>query len=213
MKRLGHPRYGFAGNDVGSFIGKELGILKPEGLVGVHLQQIFAFPANPEDWGKMDAFEQAGMANADAWEAANGYQRIQQTRPLTLAYGLADSPVAQLAWNAELPFGADGRAADTLDRRRFLVDASIYWFTDTGGSAANIYHEDFKSNGGDDSRRNDVPTGVAVFPNDFRSVRAFSEVNNNIVHWTQMERGGHFAGVDAPDLLAADITAFFRKLV
>lgn len=213
MKRLGYARYGHVGNDVGAMVGKEIGVQKPEGLLGVHLQQIFAFPADEADWAKMDAFEAAGMANADKWEATNGYQRIQQTRPLTLAYGLADSPVAQLAWNAELPFGADGNAIETLDRDRFLTDASIYWFTGTGGSAANMYLEDLRSNGGDDSRRNDVPTGVAVFPDDFRSVRAFCETNNNIVHWTQMPRGGHFAAVDAPDLLGADIRKFFTSLL
>jgi pimeloyl-ACP methyl ester carboxylesterase len=213
MKRLGYDRYGFVGNDVGSFVGKEIGVQAPAGLAGVHVQQIFAFPADQADWGKMDAFEAAGMANADKWEAANGYQRIQQTRPATLAYGLADSPVAQLSWNTELVFGFDGNRAEKYDREKFLVDASIYWFTGTGGSAANMYYEDGKSNGGDDSRRVDVPVGVAVFPDDFRSVRAFSETNNNIQHWTQMPRGGHFAAVEAPDLLAADVQSFFATLV
>jgi pimeloyl-ACP methyl ester carboxylesterase len=213
MKRLGYDRYGFVGNDVGSLVGKEIGAQAPEGLVGVHVQQIFAFPSDPADWSKMDAFEQAGMANADAWEAANGYQRIQQTRPGTLAYGLVDSPAGQLAWNAELPFAADGRGAETVDREKFLTDVSIYWFTGTGGSAANMYLEDARSNGGDDAKRVEVPVGVAVFPNDFRSVRAFCEKHNNIVHWTQMPRGGHFAGMDAPDLLAADIAAFFAKVI
>ncbi|MEQ1769392.1 MAG: epoxide hydrolase family protein [Devosia sp.] len=212
MQRLGYTRYGFVGNDVGSFVGKELGVLKPEGVVGIHLQQIFAFPSDDSGWSKMDPFEAEGMANADKWEANNGYQRIQQTRPGTLAYGLVDSPVAQLAWNTELPFGFDGSAVKTLDREHFLTDASIYWFTATGGSAANIYYEDGKTNGGGDDRRNGVPTGVAVFPDDFRSVRAFSEPNNNIVHWTQMPRGGHFAPVNEPELLAADVSAFFGGL-
>ncbi len=212
MQSLGYERYGFVGNDVGSGVGKELGVLKPSGLVGVHLQQIFAFPSDDSGWSKMDAFEAAGMANADKWQAANGYQRIQQTRPGTLAYGLVDSPVAQLAWNAELPFGADGNAVEKHDRESFLTDVSIYWFTGTGGQAANIYLEDLRSNGGDDSKRNDVLTGVAVFPDDFRSVRAFCEGNNNIVHWTQMPRGGHFAPVNEPDLLAADVAKFFGSL-
>ena len=213
MKGLGYQRYGFVGNDVGSGVGKELGVLAPEGLLGVHLQQIFAFPANEADWAKMDAFEAEGMANVALWESANGYQRIQQTRPATLAYGLADSPVAQMAWNTELVFGADGRGTESVDRESFLVDAAIYWFTGTGATAANIYHEDFKSNAGDDGQRNDTPTGVAVFPEDFRSVRTFCETNNNIVHWTQMPRGGHFAAASAPDLLAADIRTFFSGLL
>ncbi|HQZ13255.1 MAG TPA: epoxide hydrolase [Devosia sp.] len=213
MQRLGYARYGFVGNDVGSFVGKEIGVLAPKGLAGVHVQQIFAFPGDAADWANMDAFEAAGMANADKWEAANGYQRIQQTRPATLAYGLVDSPAAQLAWNTELIFGTDGHAAETFDRERFLTDVSIYWFTGSGGSAANIYLEDFRSNGGSDDRRVDVPVAVAVFPDDFRSVRAFCEPNNNIVQWTQMPRGGHFAAITAPELLAADVQTFFAGLV
>ena len=212
MQRLGYERYGFVGNDVGSFVGKEIGVLKPAGLVGVHLQQIFAFPSDDSAWSKMDTFEAEGMANAAGWEANNGYQRIQQTRPGTLAFGLGDSPAAQLAWNAELPFGFGGQNVETIDREHFLTDVSIYWFTNTGGPAANIYLEDGRTNGGGDERRNDVPTGVAVFPEDFRSVRAFSEPNNNIVHWTQMPRGGHFAPVNEPALLAADIAKFFGTL-
>lgn len=212
MDRLGYDRYGFVGNDVGSFVGKEIGVLKPAGLVGVHLQQIFAFPSDDAAWSRMDAFEAEGMANAQAWQNANGYQRIQETRPATLAFGLGDSPVGQLAWNAELPFGFAGQNVASVDREHFLTDVSIYWFTNTGGSAANMYLEDGRANGGGDDRRNDVPTGVAVFPDDFRSVRAFSEPNNNIVHWTQMPRGGHFAPVNEPELLAADIAAFFGRL-
>jgi len=213
MQRLGYDRYGFVGNDVGSIVGKEIGVQAPSGLVGVHVQQIFAFPADQADWAKMDTFEAEGMANADKWEANNGYQRVQQTRPATLAYGLVDSPAAQLAWNTELVFGFDGNRADTFDREHFLVDASIYWFTGSGGSAANAYLEDAKSNGGDDSRRVDVPVAVAVFPDDFRSVRAFCEANNNIRHWTQMPRGGHFGAIEEPVLLANDIREFFGTLV
>ncbi len=212
MGRLGYAQYGFVGNDVGSFVGKELGVLKPAGVVGIHVQQIFAFPSDDSGWSKMDAFEAEGMANAQNWEANNGYQRIQQTRPGTLAYGLADSPVAQLSWNAELPFAFDGHLSEIADREHFLTDVSIYWFTGTGGSAANMYYEDGRSGGGSDGRRNDVPTGVAVFPEDFRSVRAFCEPNNNIVHWTQMPRGGHFAPVNEPELVAADVAKFFDSI-
>lgn len=212
MKGLGYARYGYVGNDIGAFIGKEIGVLAPEGLVGIHVQQI-SFPEDEADWSKMDAFEEAGMAIAEEWEAHSGYKKIQETRPATLAYGLVDSPIAQLAWNAELPLGFSGEHVATVDRDRFLTDVSIYWFTASGGSAANMYYEDLRTDGGADDRRVEVPLGVAVFPDDFRSVRAFAEKNNNIVHWTQMPRGGHFAAVEVPDLLAADVRAFFGKLL
>ena len=123
-----------------------------------------------------------------------------------------DSPAALLAWNAELFFGFEGEAAEMLDRDRYLTHASIYWFTATGGSAANIYFEDAQTGAGYREARNDTPTGVAVFPRDFRSVRSFAERANNIVHWTEMPRGGHFAAVDAPDLLVGDLRKFFGDL-
>jgi pimeloyl-ACP methyl ester carboxylesterase len=89
---------------------------------------------------------------------------------------------------------------------------SIYWFTGTGASAANHYFEDARSDAGCREVRNDTPTGVAVFRWDYRSVRSFAERANNVVRWTEMPRGGHFAAVHAPDLLAADVRKFFASL-
>lgn len=213
MKRLGYARYGAQGGDVGALISKELGTLKPEGLVGVHLQQIFAFPqGTPGEMDKLTPFEKEGFANLNGFLKYNGYQVIQQKRPGTLAFGLVDSPVAQLAWNTELFFGFLCEGANFVDRDKFLTHVSIYWFTGTGGSAANIYFEDAQSGAGYREAENKTPTGVAVFPWDFRSVRSFAERANNIVHWTEMPRGGHFAAVDAPDLLAEDIRKFFGPL-
>jgi pimeloyl-ACP methyl ester carboxylesterase len=214
MKRLGYSRYGAQGGDVGALVGKELGILKPEGLVGVHLQQIFAFPTGAE--GEMDRltpFEQEGFGNLDGFMKYNGYQDIQSKRPGTLGYGLVDSPVGQLAWNTELFFGFEGEGVQYVDRDRYLAHSSIYWFTASAGSAANIYLEDARSGSGYREDRNDTPTGVAVFPWDYRSIRSFAERANNIVHWTEMPSGGHFAATDAPDLLVADIRTFFGGLL
>ncbi len=214
MKDLGYMRYGAQGGDIGALVSKELGILKPAGLVGVHLQQIFAFPKGiPGEMDKLSPFEKEGMANLESYGKFAGYQPIQQKRPATLGYGLVDSPVALMAWNTELFFGFMGEAANLFDRDLFLTHASIYWFTATGGSAANIYYEDAQSGSGYREKRNDTPTGVAVFPYDFRSVRSFAERANNIVHWTEMLKGGHFAAHDAPDLLVADIRSFFASVI
>ena len=212
MKRLGYERYGAHGGDAGALITRELGILKPEGLVGVHVLQIFAFPSgDPDEMARLDDFEKEGMAILANFEAQSGYLKIQQTRPQTLAYGLTDSPAGQLAWNSELFAGFGGEAAETLDRDRFLTHVSIFWFTATPGSSARQYLEDAKSGAGYREVPNETPTGVSVFPNDFRSVRAFAERSNNIVHWSQMDRGGHFATSDAPDLLVDDLRTFFRR--
>jgi len=213
MGQLGYTRYGAQGGDVGALVTKELGILAPEGLVGIHLQQIFAFPnGTAGEMETLSPFELEGMGNLDSFQKYSGYADIQSKRPGTLAYGLVDSPVAQLAWNAELFFGFEGQGVDMVDRDRYLTHVSIYWFTATGGSAASIYFEDSQTGSGYREIPNPTPTGVAVFPWDFRSVRSFAERSNNIVHWTEMSRGGHFAASDAPDLLVEDIRTFFGKL-
>ena len=212
MKRLGYEWYGAHGGDAGALITRELGILKPEGLVGVHVLQIFAFPSgDPEEMARMDEFEREGMKNLESFEANSGYVKIHQTRPQTLAYGLADSPAGQLAWNSELFAGFGGEGAAYLDRDRFLTHVSIFWFTATGGSSARQYYEDARTGAGYREVPNETPTGVSVFPYDYRSVRAFAERANNIVHWSQFDRGGHFAASDAPDLLAEDLRTFFRR--
>jgi pimeloyl-ACP methyl ester carboxylesterase len=212
MKRLGYERYGAHGGDAGALITRELGILKPEGLVGVHVLQIFAFPSgDPEEMARMDDYEKEGMKNLENFEASSGYLKIQQTRPQTLAYGLTDSPAGQLAWNTELFAGFGGENAGNVDRDRFLTHVSIFWFTATAGSSAREYYEDAKSGAGYREVPNETPTGVSVFPYDFRSVRVFAERSNNIVHWSQFDRGGHFAASDAPDLLVEDLRTFFRR--
>lgn len=213
MQRLGYTRYGAQGGDTGALVTRELGILAPAGLVGVHLQQIFAFPSGaPGEMEKLTPFEREGFANLDKYQKYAGYQPIQQKRPATLGFGLVDSPAGQLAWNAELFFGFEGEGVQYADRDRYLTHVSIYWFTASGGSAANLYFEDAQTGSGYREVMNPTPTGVAVFPWDFRSVRSFAERANNIVHWTEMPRGGHFAAVDAPDLLVGDVRAFFGQL-
>ncbi|MGH2637425.1 MAG: epoxide hydrolase, partial [Actinomycetota bacterium] len=212
MGRLGYARYGAHGGDVGALITRELGILKPEGLVGVHLLQIFAFPSgDPAELEGLSEFEQGFFQILSNFEDRMGYVKIQSTRPQTLAYGLVDSPAGQLAWNSELFMGFDGEYVNNVDRDRFLTHVTVFWLTATAGSSARQYYEDARTGAGYREVPNTTPTGVAVFPNDFRSVRRFAERANNIVHWSQFDRGGHFAAMDAPDLLVEDLRTFFRR--
>jgi len=214
MKRLGYERYGAQGGDAGALVTRELGILNPQGLVGVHMQQIFAFPSGaPGEMEKLSPFEMAGLGNLQRFQKYNGYAEIQSKRPATLGFGLVDSPVAQLAWNAELFFGFEGEAAGSMDRERFLTHVSLYWFTATGGQAAEFYFENAQTGAGYRELPSKAATAVASFPNDFRSVRAFAErSHSNIVQWTEMPEGGHFAAADAPTLLVDDIRSFFARL-
>jgi pimeloyl-ACP methyl ester carboxylesterase len=214
MGRLGYQHYGAQGGDMGALVTRELGILKPEGLVGIHLQQVFAFPTGaPGEMDKLSAFEKEGIGTLASFQKLGVYSQVQSIRPATLAYGLVDSPAGVLGWNAELFFGFNGEGAKFADRDRYLTHASIYWFTGTSGSAANMYFENAQTNAGyREAPRNETPTAVAVFPYDFRSVRSFAERANNIVRWTEMPKGGHFAASDAPDLLVQDIREFFGHL-
>ena len=214
MKRLGYARYGAQGGDGGALVSRELAILAPEGLIGVHLQQVFAFPSGaPGEMDKLSPFELAGFANLEKFQQYNGYADIQSKRPGTLAYGLVDSPVAQLAWNAELFFGFEGEAAQTFDRELFLTNTAIYWFTSSGSGQGNFFREAGKTGGGYREIPTAVPTAVASFANDFRSVRSFAERSfSNIVQWTEVEHGGHFAAADATEALVADMRGFFSQV-
>jgi pimeloyl-ACP methyl ester carboxylesterase len=213
MQGLGYARYGAQGGDGGALITRELGILNPPGLAGVHLQQIFAFPqGKPDDMEGLTPFELDGFKNLDGFLKYNGYQVIQQKRPGTLGYGLVDSPAAQLAWNTELFFGFDGAGVAHTDRDRFLTHVSIYWFTGTGGSAAHHYLEDAQTGAGYREVWNATPTGVSVFPWDYRSVQKFARRANNIVSWTEMPQGGHFAASDVPQLFAEEVRKFFVQV-
>jgi pimeloyl-ACP methyl ester carboxylesterase len=146
------------------------------------------------------------------FENRAGYLKIQQTRPQTLAYGLTDSPVGQLAWNSELFMGFGGEGVGVVDRDRFLTHVMFYWLTRTAGSSAREYYEDARTGAGYRDLPNSVPTGVAVFKNDFHTIRRFAERANNIVHWSVFDRGGHFAAMDAPDLLIGDLRECFAQL-
>lgn len=214
MKRLGYTRYGAQGGDVGALISRELGILAPEGLAGVHVQQIFAFPSGePGEMEGLSPFEMQGFAGLEYFRKYAGYVDIQSKRPGTLAYGLVDSPAALLSWNAELFFGFEGERVAQVDRDRFLTHVSLYWFTATGGQAAETYLANAQSGAGYRELPNATPTAVAVFPEDFRSVRKFAaRSHSRLLQWTEMPRGGHFANETDPQLVVDDLRRFFGAL-
>ncbi|MGH9186531.1 MAG: hypothetical protein ACRD0U_12065 [Acidimicrobiales bacterium] len=211
MRRLGYDRYGAQGGDLGSAIGRELGVLKPDGLLGVHLMQIFAFPSgDPAEMADLSEKDMVALQVLSGFQARAGYLGLHSTRPQTLAYGLNDSPTGLLAWNLELPSGF-GDTVGLVDRDALLTNVSIYWFTGTAGSAARPYYEDAHP-AYDHEEENTVPTGVAVFPNDVQTIRRFAErANTNIVHWSEPDRGSHFAAMESPDVLVADLRDFFGR--
>jgi epoxide hydrolase len=213
MSRLGYDRYGAQGGDTGALVSPELGRIDPEHLAGIHVNNLLTFPSGQLD--DLSDADQGRLKLMQRWQnEMAGYASIQSTRPQTLAYALTDSPAGQLAWIVEKfkewTDPAAGLPEDAVDRDRLLTDVSIYWLTATAGSSARLYYEGAKS-WGQPSEPSAVPTGVAVFPMDI-TIRSIAESQHNIVHWTEFDRGGHFAAMEAPDLLVADVREFFRPL-
>ena len=213
MRRLGYERYGAQGGDTGALVSPELGRIDPEHLAGIHVNNLLTFPSG--ELHDLSDADQGRLKLMQRWQnEMAGYASIQSTRPQTLAYALTDSPAGQLAWIVEkFKEWTDPAAAlpeDAVDRDRLLTDVSIYWLTATAGSSARLYYEGAKS-WGQPTEPSAVPTGVAVFPMDI-TIRSIAESQHNIVHWTEFDRGGHFAAMEAPGLLVADVREFFRPL-
>ena len=223
MGRLGYRRYGAQGGDWGAVISRELGRTRPDQIIGVHLNLIpgagaSAEPAEDELSALSPAERERTLASwerARHWAAEKqGYADIQATRPQTLAYALTDSPVGQLAWIAEkFTEWTDSREGG-IDRDRLLTNVMIYWLTRTAGSSARIYYErahaDYWGKPPEPSR---AKTALAAFPQEnFLPLRHIADQTNNIVRWTEFDRGGHFPAMEQPDLLINDIREFFREI-
>jgi epoxide hydrolase len=221
MRRLGYERYGAQGGDLGAVIGPDLGRVAPDRVVGVHVNaaSVGFIPLGPVDDAVL-----AGLTDVEKKRLQSirhftteewGYNQLQSTRPQTLSYGLTDSPVGQLAWiiekfkawshsSAELPEQA-------IDRDLLLTNVMLYWLTGTAGSSARMYYENAHTGSWAPPQSSGVPTGVAVFDEDV-AIRRYADAANNVVHWSEFDRGGHFAALETPDLLVADVREFFRAL-
>jgi len=217
MSRLGYSRYGIHGGDWGSRVCRDLALNEPEAVAGMHVTML---PSEPDpaadDPANLSAEEQRRMqARRRFREGQSGYLAIQSTRPDTLSYALTDSPVGQLAWILDLfQQFCDVKLVpdEAIDRDQLLTNVMLYWLTRTAGSSARLYLETARAGNWGSSARVEVPTGVAVFPREIAPpIRRFAERNHNIVHWSEFDSGGHFAAMERPALLAADIQAFFRR--
>jgi pimeloyl-ACP methyl ester carboxylesterase len=220
MSRLGYERYGAQGGDMGALIAPEQGRGASDHVVGVHVNAAtYGFipfgPVDPNDLATFSDAEKLCLERLNRYLAeGNGYFQIQATRPQTLAYALTDSPVGQLAWIAEKfnewTYPGTELPEQAIDRDHILTNVMLYWLTGTAGSSARMYYENMHVSSWGQQPGN-TPTGVAVFAEDV-AIRRYGERGNNIVHWSEFERGGHFAAMEAPDLLVGDVRAFFRPL-
>ncbi|MFF6782057.1 alpha/beta fold hydrolase [Streptomyces sp. NPDC012510] len=249
MARLGYGQYGVQGYDTGSWIAPEMGRQAPERVIGVHVNGMITFPVGAE--GEMDGLSEVEQRRWQSMQDFNdGYLQCNSKRPQTVAYGLTDSPVGQLAWTVEkfkeLTDPEEGLPEDSVDRDRMLTNVSLYWFTGTAASAAQIYYEEVSASAGAwhdasaagdvgasgeagawgepgawgestawggevDGGRGKVPTAVLVSTHDV-TIRRWAERDHNVVRWTELDRGGHFLAMEAPESLVGDVSEFFKTM-
>jgi len=218
MSELGYSRFGAQGGDIGAGVSTILGLRHAHRIIGIHLNYIpGSYRPYLEERPELAAVEEEFLMAAARWSEENGaYAHIQSTCPQTAAYGLNDSPAGLAAWILE-KFCAWSDSGGDLYRRftrdELLTNVTLYWITGTISSSLRMYYENRKAplefGRGDFVR---PPCGVARFPKEISAPpREWVERGYNVQHWTEMPRGGHFAAMEEPELLAQDIREFFRR--
>lgn len=218
MRRLGYDRYGAQGGDLGAMLSPELGHVDPEHVVGIHLN---AASVGFIPFGEVDEAELATFSDVEAERLerikeflgdGNGYFQMHATRPQTIAYPLTDSPAGQLGWIVDkFHDWVAGQLDEAVTPDQILTNVMLYWLTGTAGSAANLYYENMHAAPNWGRPPSTTPIGVATFATDV-AIRRYGERGNTIVHWSDFDRGGHFAAMEAPALYLDDVRRFFRRL-
>jgi pimeloyl-ACP methyl ester carboxylesterase len=214
MPRLGYPRYVAQGGDWGAMVTTAVATQDPEHCLGIHLNMPVVAP-DPETMSELTEQEQAALValgHYTRWDS--GYSKQQSTRPQTLGYGLVDSPAGQAAWILEKFWSwtdCDGHPENVLTRDELLDNVMLYWLPGNGASSARLYWESFDTPSLDPVS---VPTGCSIFPKEIiRCSRRWAEKRfANIVHWNHLERGGHFAAFEQPEIFVAELRACFRHM-
>ncbi len=219
MTRLGYTRWAAQGGDWGAMVTDAIGAMAPPGCVGIHLNMPIAppDPDDPDDMTDLTMGEVAALRTMEEYRrVGSGYQLLQSTKPQTLAYALTDSPVGQAAWILE-KFAAwsdnDGDLFAVFSMDDLLDNVMLYWLTSCAGSSARLYW--------DTAQRYQiprtpiaVPTGISIFPKElFRPSRRWAAHRfTNIVHWNELDRGGHFAAFEQPELFVNELRTCFAML-
>jgi pimeloyl-ACP methyl ester carboxylesterase len=207
MRRLGYPSYGIHGSDGGAMVGRELAVLDPEGFLGAHVLQLFSFPSgDPAEFEGFGEKEYAALAHMQWFQSVGGYNAMNGTRPQTVAAGLSDSPVGQLAYS-EL-FESFGNGTSLVTPEQVLEQVTLYWLTNTAATSVRYHYEE--QHAGAEPVVSQGRIGVAVFKDDFQTIRSLAERDNaNIAHWAEYPAGGHFAALEVPESLVSDLRVFF----
>lgn len=214
MVRLGYDRFVAQGGDWGSLVTTLIGAQDLGHCAGIHVNMPLAGPT-PEQLADLNEEEMEFLGRFQRYEAQeSGYSRQQSTRPQTLGYGLADSPSGQAAWVLE-KFLAwtdnNGRPEDAASRDELLDNVMVYWLNNTAASSGRLYWESFGEFSGGAGPTVSIPTGISQFKKEIvgASRRWADRRYTDIRHWNQLDRGGHFAALEEPDLFVDEIRAAF----
>jgi pimeloyl-ACP methyl ester carboxylesterase len=220
MTQLGYDKFGLQGGDFGAGVSTALALKYPKHVLGLHLNYI---PGNYQPvLSKNEKFTEEEIlffkSEEDWYAKEGGYSHQQKTKPLTLAYGLNDSPVALCAWIIEKMYGwsfCKGQIENVFTKDELLSNVTLYWVTETIHSSMRLYNENSKSPLILDSGSMiNIPVGIARFKYEEPfPPRKFIERGFNITHWSDIPVGGHFAAAEQPELLAKDICRFFKMTV
>jgi len=222
MHRLGYQRYGVGGGDFGAGVSTLLAVDYPDEVVGVHLTNFELLPTGPDFQPPLAHDERAYVdASERWWVREQGYKQIQRTKPQTLSFGLADSPVGLAAWILEKWRSwtdSNGLVEERFGGEFLFTLLTLYWVTGSMTTAVRDYYDNtwFPSLP-DTEHRIETPTAFAVFSHYFGGEpdppREFVERLYNVTRWTEMPRGGHFAAIEEPQLVADDLASFFNGFV
>jgi pimeloyl-ACP methyl ester carboxylesterase len=221
MRRLGYERYGAQGSDWGTSISASIGQQDPDHVVGIHLTPPLA-PPDPETFDDLTEDERAALASLEhSAEWDSGYSQEHATRPQTIGYALVDSPAALCAWIIEKFWAwtdCDGDPENVLTRDELLDNLMLYWLPRAGASSARLYWESIKQVNewisGSTIDTIAVPTGCSIFLKELqRPSRRWAERRFlNIRYWNELDKGGHFAAFEQPDLFVNEVRSCFQLL-
>jgi pimeloyl-ACP methyl ester carboxylesterase len=214
MERLGYHRWLAQGGDWGAAVTTAIGALRPAGCAAIHVNMPLVYPTAADREGagprELDYFK--GQQFYRDWDS--GYAKLQSTRPQSLGYGLVDSPAGLAAWIYE-KYQAwtdnTGAPEDALSHDEMLDNIMMYWLPGAGASAARLYWESFSAFA---STRLELPVGVSIYPREItRPTRTWAErFMSDIIHWRELDRGGHFAAWEEPDLYVSEIRSCFAQV-
>jgi pimeloyl-ACP methyl ester carboxylesterase len=227
MRRLGYTRYVAQGGDVGAAVTDAMGRQAPEGLVGIHMNLLVTVLAGPQP-AESEQERAAAEQLATFRESGFGYFLEMATRPQTIGYALLESPVALAAWLLDHDTDSyykisrafvDGEPAGNLTREHIVDNVTLYWLTGTGASAARSYWEDGQAlaqalASGQAPPEVSLPVGFTTFPGEiWRTPRSWAEkAYSNLTYFNEVDKGGHFAAWEEPQLFSEEVRAAFRSL-